>query len=90
MWGGPGGLDAWVSCVGGVSGARTPGSLVCGGKLGSPGTRVPCVWVIYGDQGASVGFVVILWGSDAWVSCVCGIYGAQMPGFLVHGGDLWG
>lgn len=46
--------------------------------------------VIYGDQGALVGFVMILWVSDACVSCAFVIYGARMPAFFVEGWDLWG
>lgn len=48
-------LDAWVCCVGDVYGSQAPGPLVCVGNL----------W----DQGVLVGFVMILWVSNAWVLC---------------------
>lgn len=71
--------NVWIPCVWRRGETREP---MCQCPL--------CVWVIYGDQGPFVGFVMILWVSDAWVSCVCGISGAQIPGFFLQGGYLWG
>lgn len=51
--------DVWIPCVWGWGETREPRHQ---GPL--------CVGVIYGDQGDLVGFVMILWVSDAWVSCV--------------------